>query len=365
LGRKQTLSLLFLTLIVVALAFLSPHTSGASTNPCRSCHSTYYQNLDILEGDSTNQIPAALNLNETKTVSVAIENSVNTDIYSTMSGVTITLNSMYNHFSVSSPTVSIGDMPPGQKSATWQITGISDGFDYISISASGYNPHSSSFSDTYLPYPLITVGNATGTPPSPASPSSPTPPSSPSTSNPKPAITPTPSPDSSPSPTPTESPNSTTPPPDQDLSILMISPAGNEKWPTKTMQQIEWNASGGTSPLTITIEYTMADTEQWTTIGTSIPNNGSITWTTPNLTAFYEIRATVNDSAIPSLTASATKTFEVIQTQTNSEFPAAPITIAVLSAAVVGVVLLVRKKRNSTKLTQNEGCPVDKAKVVT
>jgi hypothetical protein len=358
------LSLLFLTLIVVSLSLLFPDTSGASTNPCGSCHTTYYQELDILEGENTNQIPTALNINETKTVSVAIKNSVNTETYSTISGVTITLSSMYNHFSVSSPTFSIDDMPPGQKSATWQITGTSDGFDYISISARGYNPHRSSFSDTYLPYPLITVGNATGTPPSPPSTSSPTPPSSPPTSNPKPTVTPTPSPDSSSSPTSIESQNSTAPSPNQDLSILMISPAGNEKWLTQTIHQIEWNASGGKPPLTITIEYTKIDTGQWTTIGTRIPNNGSITWTTPNLTTFYDVRATVNDSAIPSLTASTTKTFETIQTQTNPEFPATPVTIAVLSAAVVGVVLLVRKKKRDKTRTQNEGYSVDKAKVV-
>jgi hypothetical protein len=235
-------------------------------------------------------------------------------------------------------------MPPGKRTASWQIIGISDGFDYISISGSGNNPHSGFFSDSYSPYPLITVGNATGTPPSPPSTTTP---SNPSNSNPNTVPSPTVSPGATSSPAPADSPKpaSSSSLSNQSLSIRLISPAGGEKWLTQTVHDIEWNASGGTAPLSITLEYRRSAIEQWTTIVTNMPDNGSLTWSTPELAATYDIRVTVNDSATPSLTALTANTFEVFQAQTNSELPLLPLTTVTLSVVVVGAVLAVYKKK--------------------
>jgi hypothetical protein len=341
--KKITFTILLVTIIVVLLTLVS-NSLASSANPCDSCHRGYYQYLDILEDDSANQIPTKLNVNETKTVSVSIENQVNTAQYSTLSGVTVTLNSLLGQFSIDSPTVSLGDLQPGKKTASWQITGISDGFDYISISVTAYNPHRSSFSDSYLPYPLIAVGNATGTPPPPPS----VPSSSSSTPTANSASTPSSS-QSSTSPsqsTGTPNPAKTTPPsPTDNVSILLKSPAGGERWLIETSHEIEWDANGGIYPLSITLEYRKADSEKWIIIAINVANNGSITWTTPNLAATYDFKAEANDSSIPPLTATVTKTFEAIQNQTNPDIPMLPITTVAISAVAVGAVLSIRKKK--------------------
>jgi hypothetical protein len=152
--KKASLIVLCATLSLTLLLFLSPLTTGKSANPCSPCHSSYSQYLDIAEENNANQIPTTLNVNETKTVSVVIQNIVNTDRYATLSGISVTLSSAYGHFSINAPTRNLGDLPAGAVTASWQITGVSEGFDYLSISAVGVNYHKSiSFSDVYLPYP--------------------------------------------------------------------------------------------------------------------------------------------------------------------------------------------------------------------
>ena len=332
--------MLCVTLVVTLLLFLSPWVSGISSNPCSPCHSSYYQYLDILEGNNANQVPAALNLSETKTVSIVIENKVNTNRYSTLSGVSVTLSSKNGHFSVNTPTYNIGDMPAGTKTAIWQITGISDGFDFLSIEVTGYNQHLSiSFSDSYLPYPLITVGTATGIPPSPPAPApSPSPSSSPS-STPTPESTPTPIPNTTPNPT-----SATPEPSNQDnLSILLLSPTQGEKWLPRTTQSIEWNASGGTNPLNITLAYSTSNSSrQWASIATDLPNNGSFPWTVPNTALMYYIRANVSDSAIPPQTASTTAKVEIVDT--SPALPAIPIAAVVLTVIALVVVVLLKRR---------------------
>ena len=250
--KRKTIAVLIATSVLVLLAFLSSNTSGLSNNPCSSCHRGYYQYLDLLEEDAINQIPTAINLNETKTVSITIQNLVNTQRYSTLSGVTVTLSSSHGYFSVSPQTVSIGTLPAGNKTATWQITGISDGTDYIMISATARNPHLSYFTDSYTPYPIINVGNATEIPsptltpsPTPSPTIAPTPTSTPTatpSSTPQPTATPratlnatptlppisTPTPTSIPTPTPKPTQNSTlTPMPTEtsDLPVLALGAA--------------------------------------------------------------------------------------------------------------------------------------------
>lgn len=320
--------------------FLSPKTSGVSNNLCNSCHQgSYYQYLDVLEGNSANQIPTTLSVSETtKPVSIIIENRVNSNKYATLSGVSVTLTSVYGHFSVSGPTY-IGELPPGTKTATWQITGTSDGFDYLSIEVTGYNSHKSiQFSDSYAPIPLISVGQTTGVPPAP-----PTPPPPPPAPAYEPPSTSTPAPNSTPSSAPSATPKPTPAPQNQEqLLISLLSPIESEKWPSGTTQNIKWNASGGTNPLNIALEYSISGSGgQWMPIAASIPNNGSLSWTVSNVALTYQIRATVNDSANPPKTASTVDTVEIVEA--NPELPVIPIA-AVLLTTMVGVAVFFKRR---------------------
>lgn len=145
-------------LITIFALFLSPGASAISDNECNSCHGSYYQYLDLLEGNNNNQIPTTIMVGETKSISILIENSVNTNQFNTLSAVSVTLSSLSDHFSVSSPTYNVGNLPKGTVTVTWQITGVSAGTDSLLIDAQGRNAHNSiSFSDSYDPNPSITV----------------------------------------------------------------------------------------------------------------------------------------------------------------------------------------------------------------
>jgi hypothetical protein len=359
--KKVTITVLCATFLLTLILFLSPLTTGKSVNPCSPCHGSYYQYLDIAEEDSSNQIPTTLNVNQTKTVSVVIQNIVNTDRYSTLSGVVLTLSSAYGHFSISVPAYNVNDMPTGSDTATWQIRGISEGFDYFLISATGINYHKSiSFSDSYLPYPLITVGQPTGpTPPAPTPPPTPPQPST-SPSTPQSTIPPT----STPKPSLDNTPKSTTSsmPTNQDPTVLLLSPAQGEKWVAQTQQTIEWNASEGTNPLNITLEYSKLDSGQWTPIATSLQNDGSLTWKVPNDVGIFEIRVAVNDSSVPPRTALTTVTVEIVQNSPDLSLIIAA--AALLTIAVIAAVLLTLKrkqKRQKNCNSQTASCPIDKA----
>ncbi len=339
--KKLTYALLSVTFIVLLILIFSPSSLSISSDPCSPCHGSYYQYLDLMEGNGGNQIPAALNLSETKTVTVVIQNDVNTVRYATLMGVSVRLNSANGHFSVNNPTFNIGELPPGSTAASWQITGISEGFDYIIIQASGYNSHKSGyFLDAYTPYPLITVGQPTGTPGPPPTPA-PTPISTPAPSMPS-STTPTPAPMQTPTTTsnPTASPSPST---QTELSIKLLSPSQNEKWQPQTKYNIEWEANGGTNPLNITLEYTSSNSDDgWVTIATGLPSNGKQSWTTPNVASSYYIRVTAKDSGIPAQTASAANMVEVVEG--NPELPVIPILIIVpLVTISLVVVFLIRR----------------------
>jgi hypothetical protein len=338
---------LSLTLIITVALLFSPLTSSISSNPCGLCgHNGYYQYLDVVEGDSGNQIPSTLNLSETKTVSVVILNDVNTGRYTTLTSVFITLSSAYGHFSINNPTFYVGDLAAGTTTATWQITGISEGFDYLTIQTSGRNQHESIlFSDSYFPYfSLITVGQPTGTPPPPPPTPTPAPTPAPIPSTPTPIPT---TPGATPTPVPTPStPTSSSPPitNQTQLTIQLLSPKQNEKWLTQSEHNIEWKASGGTNPLNITLQYTSSNgNNSWVTIATDLPNNGFFTWTTPNVTANYLIQVTAKDSGKPSQTVSAVSQIEVV-TAISSELPTIPILVILLVAICLIVILFMRRR---------------------
>ena len=110
--NKASYIMIAAVMIIVASIFLSPVLSK-STSPCNSCHGGYNQYLDILEGNAANQLPTTLTVGQTATVTVIIENNVNTAIYTALSGVSVTLSSQNGHFTVSAPTYNIATLQKG------------------------------------------------------------------------------------------------------------------------------------------------------------------------------------------------------------------------------------------------------------
>ena len=324
--KKISVVVFFVTLAVILLLFPSFYTKGMSTNPCGSCHpgKIYSQSLDILEGNSANQIPADIEIDETKTVSVIVENRGNSGTYSIISDVSLTLTTKYGHFSVNSPTYNIDELPLGEKTATWQITGVSEGFDSLIITANGVNRQHLAltflFSDSYSPSASIKVGHPSPTPP--------------------PKATPTPNPDTEP-----------TPPSTEPLSIVLQSPANGERWVAGTIYTMKWSTSGGTKPLSITLDYSLSDnSESWTTIAANIADNGSLIWKTPNSTVMIYIRALVTDSGNPTQSAVTMKNVEVKETGSPTMI-VVPVALSIV--AVLVLVLIKLKKKNA--LAKPEG----------
>jgi len=154
--------------IIVVVSILTEPTISITLNKCGTCHgSDYNQQLDILEGNSQNTIPTTLQVGQTQTVKVTIENINNAPRYNQFSNVKVTLSSQNGHFSVNTPTVNIGILST-TAIATWQITGQSQGPDTLLISASAENNHYFlKYVDNYSPNPTITVSidpNSTPTP---------------------------------------------------------------------------------------------------------------------------------------------------------------------------------------------------------
>jgi hypothetical protein len=157
--HKASILLIAAAMIIVAFIFLSPVFSQ-STSPCSSCHGGYYQYLDILEVNTANQLPATLNVGATATVTIVIENKVNTARYTALSSVSLILSSQSSHFTVNAPIFSIGTLQKGTATATWQITGVSAGLDALVISANARNSHENlQFRDTYTSPALIVAGS--------------------------------------------------------------------------------------------------------------------------------------------------------------------------------------------------------------
>jgi hypothetical protein len=291
-------SVVILGLIVItACSALVSSAQSASPNLCGSCHGGgYSQVLDIREGDSANQLPTTLNVGETKTVVVAVENAVNTARYAALS-VSLTLRSGKGHFLIRNPTYYIGYFPAGVQNAVWQITGTSDGEDQLVITATGRNGHENlAFSDGYSPTPSVVVGT-----PNPSAP-----------------------------------------------SIQLTSPADGETWLVNSTHQLSWSSTGGVGQVKVTLEYGTTGTDPWISIASDLPVRGSYTWKLPDMGAqIVYLRATAFDSAVPPHIGSAMSSIQLQQpsppsSSTSSSAPAVPEfpTAQVLAGFMIVMVVL-------------------------
>jgi hypothetical protein len=299
--RKISVMVLFVAFAVVLLLVFSPGSSGVSTNPCSQCHGgTYVQHLDIIEDSGT--VPSQIAVGETKNVTVTIENNVNAATYAALSSVSVTLAAKNGYVSVSSTTYNIGSMPVGTETATWLITGVSDGYDLLIITVTGVNTHYNiPFSDSYSP--SIAVGQPAAAPP-------------PSSANP--------------------------------LSIELTSPVNGERWAPATSHTIKWHTNGGTAPLTVTLEYSISNIEgPWTTIAAGVADSGALDWETPNVTDTLYLRVSVIDAGTPAqyaLTVSNVEIGEDIDALTLA------VVVSVVLLVIAGLVVLVyRKWRGQTQ----------------
>jgi hypothetical protein len=278
--HKASILLIATSVIVLSFIFLSPVFSQ-STSPCNSCHGGYYQYLDILEGNAANQLPATLNVGATATVSVVVQNNVNTALYTALSSVSLTLTSQNGHFTASAPTYSVGTLQKGTATATWTVTGVSAGADTLFISANARNTHQNlAFQDTYSPNPAITV---TATTPTPTSTPAPTPSSTPIptpiiTPSPTPAPTQLPTPSPTPSPTPTPGPTTTptqnpttSPTPQQTPTLTPIPSTSPHPSTTLTPASTPNNTEPTPTPTKTTTETNTTQTPSPTATQTSSP----------------------------------------------------------------------------------------------
>jgi hypothetical protein len=385
-------------IIIAAFIFISPVFSS-SASQCNSCHGGYYQYFDILEGNAANQLPATLTVGQTATISVIVENNVNTVLYTALSSVSLTLTSQSGHFTVSAPIFTIGNLPKGTAIVTWQITGVSPGTDSYVIAGSAKNIHQSlSFQDTYSPAPTITVSAPVPTPtPIPTANPTPIPTISPTsiptatpTQNPTSTNTPTPTTTQGPSPTYTPNAIQTTPPtPTPILGTAIkptptLSPITNNTQSNNSNQQpnqntlriwfttptegatlssgaktIGWTTTGGSGNPTITLELSNSGSSgPWITLAENLKSNNNFTWTIPNQLANYVIRATAADPSNPTQTASITvntKIYPTIQPETLSI-----ISTTVLLLLFTILIVLVLKRR----IIQNETRKQQKLKVL-
>ena len=216
--------------ILIVISLVAAPASSISSNQCSSFHgSLYNMQLDIVEGSSQNIIPSNIQVGQTQTVTVIIENVNNAPRNNLLSSVTLTLTSQNNHFSVNTPTYNVGSLPTGKATATWKITGVSQGSDVLLISASATNTHERiQFSDSYLPSSSITITpnlNPDSTPtPTPTTTDSPSPTANPITTNtPTQTQTATPIPTYIKTPTPTSNLHPTVTPTNQQSSNTPFS----------------------------------------------------------------------------------------------------------------------------------------------
>ncbi len=218
---NKTSYVLIAVAAVILLSLIVAPAGSISSNQCSFCHgSAYSQQLDILEGNSQNIIPSTIQVGQTLTVTIMLENINNAPTYNQLSGVLATLAAKNNHFSVNEPTYNIGSLSTGTAAATWQITGTSMGSDQLVITATGTNTHGNVIlTDNYSPNPSITINGT-------ASPTSTPLPTQPPTDTPIPTVIPTITPN------PTSNPTST------PLSTTTNKPSNNPTaFPTATPNQ--------------------------------------------------------------------------------------------------------------------------------
>jgi hypothetical protein len=373
--HKASYIMIAAAIIIVTSLFLSPAISK-SASQCNVCHGGYNQYLDILEGNAANQLPITLTVGQTATVTVIVENNVNTATYTALSSVSLTLSSQNGHFTVSAPTYNIGTLQKGTATATWQITGVSAGVDSYIIGAAAKNSHQSfSFQDTYSPAPAITISAPVSTPvptsiptptPIPTSTSTPTPspttiPDSSSTSTPTPIQTPSPTATStstsSTQPTPISTPNTNNPSSNSSnqqnaLRIWFTTPTEDATLTTGN-KTIEWITTGGSGSSSITLELSkVGSSGPWTTLAENLTSRNNFIWTVTNQQTDCTIRATAIDSINPTQKASvtvATKINSIIQPETS-----AIISITLIALLLVILAMLIIKRRIKQKVTQKD-----------
>jgi len=216
--------------IAIVISLISAPASSRSSNQCSSFHgSLYNMQLDIVEDSSQNVIPSSIQVGQTQTITVFIENVNNSPRHNLFSSVTVTLTSQNNHFFVNTPICNVGSLPTGTATAVWKITGISQGSDVLLISASATNTHENlQFSDNYSPSSSITVTpnlNPGSTPTPTQTPTdSPSPTTNPTTTNtPTQTQTATPIPTYTKTPTPTSNSHTTVAPTTQQSSNTTLS----------------------------------------------------------------------------------------------------------------------------------------------
>ncbi len=217
--------LLLAITVAVVVALLAAPAFSVSTNQCNVCHGTKYsQTLDIVEGNTQNKIPTSLQVGQTQTVTIAVSNINNAALNNQLSSVSVKLSSQNGHFSVGTPTFNVGTLSTGTATATWQITGVSQGSDALLISSSATNTHNNlKFSDSYSPSPALTVGATATSTPAPM----PSPTVLPTAT---PTIAPTQVPTSGPTATPGPNPTTTSPPPNTPT----LPPTTNSPTPTQS-----------------------------------------------------------------------------------------------------------------------------------
>jgi hypothetical protein len=345
--KKSTYTVLALTLTVIFTIVFSPLSNSGSSNPCScSFHPGYYQYLNILPTDSNTQIPSSLAVNQTTTVSVTIENDVsNYRVHTALSNVVVTLTSAFGHFSGGS-SINVGDLAPGAQTVSWQINGLSDGYDYFEISLTGINNHKDCFfQDSYQP--LVTVGQ-----PNETIPNAPTPSTQSSTQIQTTTTTQTSTSQHSSSQTNSKTTSSSTPSPSEPgntqapLEIQLLSPSRDATWPAQTNQTLTWTALGGKEPLNVTLAWSLIDSNgSWTSIRTNLPANGSLNWVTPSGEKIYYIKATVQD-----LENSAQTAITQVTGQTeNMGLPLLPVALATAATVIVLTAIILVKRMKAGK----------------
>jgi hypothetical protein len=131
-----------------------------------------------------------------------------------------------------------------------------------------------------------------------------------------------------------------------------------EQWAAGTICSIKWNANGGTEPLAIMLEYSTSNANgPWTTIATGIPNNGSLTWKTPNTTSTVYIRVVVTDSANQPQTASTINSVEI--TQGNAEFPLILVPAILIPAITMLTIFFKRRRTERNSASKFSKTPIN------
>jgi len=118
-GITSTSYFLIGTVCLVLLLLLIAPAVSISSNQCSSCHSNYNQQIDLVEGSNQNNIPSTIQVGQTLTITVVIQNINNAPRYTQFSSVTATLSSQNNYFTISTPTYNVGSLYTGITTATW------------------------------------------------------------------------------------------------------------------------------------------------------------------------------------------------------------------------------------------------------